>query len=89
MIKETELAKMGSTDLVGWMRESMERVEKRIKTIFDENTDVFHIRLDDIDGFKKQVEQYSKEHPNAEIKASAFLVSTNPKKSKEYKYESE
>lgn len=89
MIKEEQLAELGSTDLIGWMRESMERVEKRIKNIFDENTDVFHIRLDDIDSFKKQVESYAKEHPDADIKASAFIVSSNPKKNKEYKYESE
>jgi len=49
---------------------------------------VKHIEATDLESFKKQVELYAKDHPNADIKASGFMISTKPKKkSKTYKYD--
>ena len=83
MVRIKDIDKLGSTDLVSWIRESTLRIEKDFKNWFDEDTSVFHIYPTHLDGFKASVEQYAKEHPDMDIRASGFLISTKPKVKKD------
>ena len=65
---------------------------KEMDTWFDNTFKKFNlkptinIKLNDINSFKESIEQFQKEHPDAKIKASAYVYSTdtNPQM---FKYE--
>ena len=86
MIKETELAKLGSVNLSDWMKECLDIIEKDFKPLYKKDTSVFHIDPTNLEGFKKEVEEYAKQHPNAKIRASGFMISTK-EPSEEYEFE--
>ena len=87
MITKKDLKIFGSADLISWMRESMKIMEQEFKSIYEKGTNVFHINTMDLESFKKSIEQYAKDNPNADIKASGFMISTKePSKSEEYEY---
>ena len=85
-MKKKDLIELGSTSLIDWMRECMDSIEKRFSELYKEGDSVFHIDMTDLDSFKKSVEQYAKDHPNAKIVASGFMMSTE-EPTKEWKYE--
>jgi len=88
MITKKELAKLGSTNLLDWMKECVDIIEEDFKPFYKKDTSVFHIDPMNLDSFKDEVESYAKRHPNAKIRASGFMISTDePKKDKEYKFE--
>ena len=76
MISKEEVAKLGSTDLLNWMKECVDIIEEDFKPFYKKDTSVFHIDPMSIDSFKKEVETYAKNHPNAKIRASGFMIST-------------
>ena len=89
MKKSKDLVKyLGSSEPFAFVREAIEEVEKRMRIL--NMTKVFHIRPMDIESFQKEIEMYSKKHPDAKIKATAFVFSSEEpkKKVKKYKYDS-
>ena len=79
--------KLGSSNVVDWMRECMEPIEKQIARLRKRGDSLFHIEFMDIDDFKVSVERYAKDHPNAEIQATGFMFSSKePNRTKKYKY---
>lgn len=83
-----EMKHFGSIEPISWMRECMEPIEKEIDRLM--NWDIHHIRFGDIESFKKDIEKYSEEHPDAKVMATGFMFSSDePEKIKEYKYKKE
>ena len=69
-----------------WVRESLDELEKKTDTFFS----IKFIEPIDIDEFQKRVQEYAEKHPNARIKASAFVFcSEEPGKTKKIEFNSE
>jgi len=76
MISKEEMKKFGSTNLLDWMKECVDIINKDFKPLYKKDTSVFHVYPTDIDSFKKEVEAFRKRHPNAKIKASGFMIAS-------------
>jgi tetrahydromethanopterin S-methyltransferase subunit A len=89
MIDERKLrAQLAPTDVVGWVKSYFEDIEKKFRMWEPQVQNVIHINMQDIDSFKKSVEDFKKVNPNANIQATAFVFSTkNPELNQEYKSE--
>ena len=74
MITKEDCKSVGSTNPFKWLRESVEILEKDIKSVFRKDFNVHMVRQCDIESFKRQVDRIANDHPNATVKASAFIV---------------
>lgn len=90
MMDELDLRKqLGSIEPFKFMKDAISEMERRWKTMINSMANFSHIRLTNIDDFKKSIEQYAEKHPNAEIKATGFVFSSeDDTKSEEYEYKS-
>lgn len=78
-ITEKDMLVLGSTDPWEWMKESYRIIEKDIKTIFRKDFNIKVIRPSNIDDFIHNVKAYVEQHPDCEIKASAFIITKERK----------
>ncbi len=74
MIKKEELDKLGSANLLEWMKECVDIIEEDFRLDYKPETSIEHIYPTNLKDFQKQLEQYANRHPNAKIRASGFFM---------------
>lgn len=76
MINKNELKVLGSDKPFEWLEECFSMLRKEFEDIYTNSSDILHIKTNDIDSFKSQVEEYAERNPDAKIYASGFVLST-------------
>jgi len=92
LINKNELELLGSSEPFKWLSECFEILDDEFKDLWKGigKSNMIHFRTNNIDDFKKEIEQYAKENPDSKIYASGFVLSTkDPEKNKEFKYRKE
>lgn len=73
--------------IADWILSFDEEIRERVNTIKKNITDVMYIDMSNIDNFKKSIEDFKKQNPNANIQATGFVISTkSPEQNTEFKY---
>jgi len=86
---ESEMRKQLATTktIFDWIKSWDDEIRARVEEIKKRATNVMYIDMSNMDNFKKSIEDFQKQNPNANIQATGFVFSTKePEKNTEFTY---
>ena len=89
MIDESILRKQLATTrtIFDWMQSFSDEIKLQVEAINKEITNVMYIDMTNMERFKKSVESFKMQHPEANIQATGFIFSTKePEENENYSY---
>jgi len=89
MINESKLRNQLATTrtIFDWMKSFDDEIKAQVEAIKRETINVMYFDMTSMENFKKSVEAFKEQHPNANIQATGFVFSTKkPELNQSYTY---
>lgn len=74
MISKKEMDIFGSSEPFEWLKECFDILEREFKEVYNDTSDIVHIKTQSAEDVAKAIEHYKKTNPNKKISASGFVL---------------